>query len=319
MSTPADTSNLIAELKATRQSGCLTIESTDGRTCRLYLLMGRIFHAEGPTGEGEPALSDASSWSGVTLSFDPNAQLPEQRTIQNDVSTAPSGSTVDGQPAFNRLSDDPRLSLMGCATLGGGCLFIVVPISLAVLAGLFHGSRAASDALLSAALIAIPVLLAVWVALHVGFRVAFYRDAVTLPGRTVASDVPRSVEAPPGIIAGEPELVLEMRVRSSVGRLGTCSITAYQTGLEISKAGQSEPRWQFAYHNVMQAESVDIVITSSRGNTARQTFVRLITDRPPMVFLLGTPWWQLQNRKAEQLVDKLREHGVTTFAESLDT
>jgi hypothetical protein len=280
--------------------------------------MGRIFHAEGPTGEGERALSDASSWSDVTLSFDAHAQLPKQLTTQNAVGAAPTGSIADSRPAFNRLSDDPRLSWMGCATLGGGCLFVAVPLALGVLAGLFHSNRAASDALWSAALIAIPVLLAVWVALHVGFRVAFYKDAVTLPGRTIARDIPRVVEAPEAI-AGEPELVLEMRVRSSVGRLGTCSITLYGAGLEVSKASQSQPRWQFSYRDVIQAESVDVTMTSTRGYTARRTFVRLITVHPPMVFLLGTPWWHLQNRKAEELVGKMHEHGVTTFAESLDT
>lgn len=319
MSTPADTRTLIAQLQANRQSGCLTIESADGRTCRVYLLMGRVFHAEGPTYEGERALSDASSWSDITLSFDAHAQLPKHVTIQNAVPPTPGRLTDENHPTLNRLSDDRRLSLMGCATLGGGCLFVAVPLCLAVLAGLTHRSPAASNTLFGACLISIPVLLIVWIAVHLGFRVTFYRDAVTIPGWTAPTDAQPVVEAAAGVIAGEPELILKMQARSSAGRLGTGSIALYAAGLEISRDGKSKPKWQFAYRDVLQAESVEIAMTSTRGRTARQNFVRLITDQPRMVFLFGTPWWWLQNRKAEQLIGKLREHGITTFAESLET
>ena len=52
MSTSEETSALIASLEAGRETGRLTIESADGRTCRAYVLMGKVFHAEGPAGEG---------------------------------------------------------------------------------------------------------------------------------------------------------------------------------------------------------------------------------------------------------------------------
>ena len=77
MESHQNTSALIGQLEADRQSGCLTIESGDGLVCRLYLLMGKIFHASGPAGEGESALTEAVSWPDVTLSFD---EKPSSRT-----------------------------------------------------------------------------------------------------------------------------------------------------------------------------------------------------------------------------------------------
>jgi hypothetical protein len=225
-----------------------------------------------------------------------------------------------GQPAVNRVSDDRRLFVMSCATLGGGCLWVLVPLTLAVVAGLFHSDRAVSNSFAGAAAIAVPALLLVWLALHVAFRLTFYRDAVRVPGEGLRSDMPRLVDAPAGAISGEPELVLKMKTRCSIGKLGKCWIQLYANGLQVSRGPQHpEPRWQFLYRDLLQAESVDLVFTGTKGTSVRQSFVRVITDQPRMVFLFGSNLWWTQNQKAQLLVDKLREHQVPTFAETLDT
>jgi len=313
---------LIGQLEAGRQSGCLTIESGDGLVCRVYLLMGKIFHASGPAGEGESALTDALSWSNVTLSFDEKAQLPDSRTITAGSSTtsAVTGPLASEPAAINKLSTDPRLFVMSCATLGGGCLWILVPLTLIGLGAVFHGNRAVSNSFFGTALIALPALLVVWLALHVGFRVMFYRDAVRVQGQLPIAEMPRVLDVPPGAISGQPELILKMQTRCPIGKLGKCWIELYENGLQISRGPQHpEPRWQFLYRDLLQAESVDVVSVGTKGGEIHQSFVRVITDQPRMAFLFGTNMWWLQNQKAEMLVNKLREHRVPTFTESLDT
>src|ERR1700693_3920383 len=81
MSTSKETSALIASLEVGRETGRLTIESADGQICRVYVLMGKLVYAEGPAGEGEPALADARSWPDVSLSFDQKAHLPEKEAM----------------------------------------------------------------------------------------------------------------------------------------------------------------------------------------------------------------------------------------------
>jgi hypothetical protein len=221
--------------------------------------------------------------------------------------------------AVNRLSGDRRIFVMGCVSLGGGCLWFLVPVTLAVLAGSFHSDQPVSDAFFHAAVIAVPTLFLLWIALHVAFRLTFYRDAVRAPGQGPPGGMPRVLDAPAGVISGEPELVLKMQTRCSFGKLGTCLIELYSDGLQISRGPQHpEPRWQFPYRDLLQAESVDLVSSGAKGTSVSQRFVRVITDQPRMVFLFGTNLWWLQNQKAQLLVTKLREHQVPTFAESLD-
>ena len=195
-----------------------------------------------------------------------------------------------------------------------------MPLTLIGLGALFHGNREVSNSFFGTALIALPALLVVWLALHVGFRVTFYRDAVRVPGQLPIAEIPRVLDAPAGAISGQPELILKMQTHCSIGNVGKCWIELYRDGLEVSRGPQhSEPRWQFLYPNLVQAESVDLVSVGTKGSEIHQTFVRVITDQPRMAFLFGTNMWWLQNQKAEMLVNKLREHHVQTFAESIDT
>jgi len=283
--------------------------------------MGKIFHASGPAGEGESALTDALSWPDVTLSFDEKAQLPDRRTITDGSTTSAVTGPLPSEPAaVNRLSTDPRLFVMSCATLGGGCLWILVPLTLIGLGALFHGNREASNSFPAAALISLPALLVLWLALHVSFRVMFYRDAVRVPGQLPVAEIPHVIDAPAGALGNQPELVLKMQARCSIGKLGKCLIELYPNGLQVSRGPQHpEPRWQFLYRNLLQAESVDVVSVGTKGGEIHQSFVRVITDRPRIAFLFGSNIWWTQNQKADMLVSKLREHHVPTFSESIDT
>lgn len=109
MSSPQDTAALLAQLEAARHTGCLTMASADGLVCRVYLLMGKVFHAEGPAAEGEAALTDALSWFGTTTSFDEKALLPNKQTITSARgSGGASGAAAQaaGPGRFPLLSDD---------------------------------------------------------------------------------------------------------------------------------------------------------------------------------------------------------------------
>jgi hypothetical protein len=348
MSNPGDAAGQLALLVAERKTGCLTIDSADGRLCRVYLVMGKIFHAEGPGTEGEPALAEAIGWPDVTLSFDDRAHLPSKQTIDVNVATTgvmsgieirPLGETSSSSPipsvqvrlirkqkggaassggsqTVERLSDDPRIAAMSCTSLGGGCLMIAVPLLLIGIAALLSSRGINSDGFATAAVLSIPILLVIWIAVFIGLRVIFFRDAVKISNDSSDADIPLVVDAAGGVISGDPELVIKMRVRCTVGKLGRCRIELYADGLQIWKGPQSPvPRWQFAYRDLVQIEDVDLV--SNGRFTSHQYFVRLITAQPRMAFLIGNPL--LRNEKTQLLLQKLREHHVPTVAESIES
>lgn len=99
--------------------------------------------------------------------------------------------------------------------------------------------------------------------------------------------------------------------------IGMVWIELYPDGIQVWKGrDKPSPRWQFSYRNLVQAESVDLVATTKNGEV-HQYFVRVIVDMPRMAFLFGSHWWR--NKEARVLADKLREHGVPTVMEELDT
>ena len=299
------------QLKASRSTGCLIIESASGLECRVYLLMGRVFHADGPSGEGDAALADALSWPDVTLSFDERAILPNKQTI------SPADMPVSGPPlAINNLSDDPRLTKMSVAALGGGCAMVLVPLGLLGVALVLKTRGVNSDGLLNAAVLSLPALAITWIATYIAFRVAFIREAVSVPGGLVKSAIPRVVDTASGAIAGEAESVIKMQTHCLTGRVGKCRIEFFADGLQIWRGrDHPEPRWQFAYRDLLQAELVNIVFTGGRSTTD-QYFVRLIAAQPRMAFLFGSSWFA--NRKAFDLLKSLSKHKVTTLSESID-
>lgn len=305
------TQAVLAELMTMRETGCLTIRSADdGAVCRVYLLMGKPFHAEGPTGEGDSALAGALSWPNVTTSFDDKAQLPLQQTI----ATEPTPGPTSGYPIFSRLADDRRLLAMGLGSVVGGCLLFGLPLSLALLGAVLTSRGVNAEGLFTAAVIALGVLFVLWIAMFVAFRISFFRDAVKLPGGQGAEG-PRVVDAPMGTIGSQPELVITMPTRCTIGRLGRCRIELFAEGLQIWRGPKHpQPHWQISYRDLVQAESVDLVSNTSKGGELHQYFVRLIAVQPPMAFMIGSAWFR--NTKVELLVNKLREHGVPTYAET---
>lgn len=86
----------------------------------------------------------------------------------------------------------------------------------------------------------------------------FRAAAVEVPNG-LSKGIPRVIDAP-GIVSGEPELVVDLPARYLRGRLGKCRVKFYASGIQVWKGPQHpEPRWQFAYGDLLQAESVVMV------------------------------------------------------------
>jgi hypothetical protein len=203
---------------------------------------------------------------------------------------------------------------MSLTALGGGCALVFVPLALLGASALAHANKAVSDGLLSAGVVSVFVIFGVSVAAYIGFQVAFFRDAVKVPGSSQPADIPRVVEASYGIISGEAELTLKMPVRCTAGRLGRCLIEVYAEGIQISKGrDRAEPRWQFAYRDLVQVERIDLEYVGKSGSS-HQYFVRLVAAQPRMAFLIGSRW--LRNKGALQLAETLQAHQVPELDES---
>jgi hypothetical protein len=73
-----------------------------------------------------------------------------------------------------------------------------------------------------------------------------------------------------------------------------------------------EPRWQFSYTDLLQAESVVMEASGSR-NSRDQYSLRLVAAQPRMAFLFGNSF---TNRDTQMMLEELRKHGVPTFTEA---
>ncbi len=247
----------LAQLEADGMTGCLTIASASYGTCRVYLLGGHVMYVVGPGGGGEASLSDALSWLGTSLSFDEGAEPPDE--------LAATGRQVEELPIepvpVPRLSDDPRLVRLGSASLRSSVLFFVVPLAL-ILVGALAVAVTRSGAFMivvAIGLILFVVIGTVWSTQFVRFRATFLRDAVTVPSGLPAAHIPEVIQASDGVISGTPKLVVRMQTRTATGSVGRCRIELYSHGIQIWKGPRHpEPRWQFAYRDLMQVECVDI-------------------------------------------------------------
>ena len=72
---------LLQAMQAERATGTLTIDN-GGDSCSLYFLFGHLFHASGPSGQGEEVVIDALGWDDGSYQFDPRAKLPAEETIK---------------------------------------------------------------------------------------------------------------------------------------------------------------------------------------------------------------------------------------------
>jgi hypothetical protein len=315
MSTPEETAALLASLEVGRQTGRLTIESTDGRVCRAYVLMGKVFHAEGPAGEGELSLADALSWPNVNLSFDGRAKLPEKQTMtpaQTWGSDITDSSGAANTERLRTLSGNRRLTIAMFAYLGAGCLFVLVMlvgIGVAIFGGASHFR---DDSVLGAFIVLLLATGLLWYVLYFRYRFMFRSAAVEVQDGLAKADIPRIIDAP-GLISGEPELVVKLRAWYLPGRLGKCRVEFYATGVQIWKGpNHPEPRWQFPYKDLLQAESVVMEAMGTR-NSQDQYSLRLIAGQPRMAFLFGNSF---TNRDTQVMLEELRKHGVRTFTEA---
>lgn len=305
MSDAVATQAHLAELETDHATGCLTITSTDGHVGHVYLLMGRPYHADTASSEGAAAMAEALNWSDVAVSFDRMAQLPTKQTISTPRLVSPGSS-----PSMDELSTDPRVFATGCMSIAGAVLTILAPIFLVLIGVGFHAEWA-----LPAALISIFVFAIVWMIGRVGFQIVFLDEAVKASGGLSRTEIPPVVDAANGVISGQPELAVKMVTRCLSGRIGKCWLEFYPEGLQIWRGPEnSEPRWQFAYSDLSQAELLDV---ASNGKvTIHQYYIRLIATRPRMAFLFGSRLFSNQNARA--IFNKFAQHKVSTRSEELD-
>ena len=77
--------SLLQTMQTERATGALALESQSD-TASLYFLFGHLFHAAGPSGQGEDVVLQALSWHDGSFRFDPRAKLPPEETIKSSPS-----------------------------------------------------------------------------------------------------------------------------------------------------------------------------------------------------------------------------------------
>jgi hypothetical protein len=311
---------MLLQLEAERQTGCMTIASAAGQVGRIYLLLGKVFHAEGPEGEGQAAIAAARSWPDVTLSFDKKATLPDKQTVTAttplDVSyIAPSADVVSAQGP-QTLTGNRRLTIAMLSYVGAGCLWGVLGIAamgIAVAMGATHaGYNSTLGTVLGTVIVLFIATMPLFLFLYFRYRFMFRAAAVEVPNGLLKAQIPRIIDAP-GIVAGEPELVVDLPARYLRGRLGKCRVEFYASGIQIWKGPEHpEPRWQFAYEDLLQAESI-VMESSGTRNSRDQYSLRLIAAQPRMAFLFGNSF---TSSDSQLMLEELRKHGVRTFNET---
>ena len=73
---------LLQTMQTERATGALALES-EHDTASLFFLFGHLFHAAGPSGQGEDVVLNALTWHDGTFRFDPRAKLPPEETIKS--------------------------------------------------------------------------------------------------------------------------------------------------------------------------------------------------------------------------------------------
>jgi hypothetical protein len=109
---------ILESLRANRATGCLRVTS-GSRQASLYLLFGRVYHAEGPAGTGDAALAEVSAWSPVTAQLDARAKLPETETIGTMVGDV---TPVTKQALLDQYASTPPVDTTDASRL-------VIPLS----------------------------------------------------------------------------------------------------------------------------------------------------------------------------------------------
>lgn len=107
---------LLETMQAERATGTLAIQNGSD-SCSLYFLFGHLFHASGPSGQGEEVVVNALSWHEGSFQFDPRAKLPAEETIKSspaeliaaaDARSAAHGTPYPGESAYYTPSTSPE-------------------------------------------------------------------------------------------------------------------------------------------------------------------------------------------------------------------
>jgi hypothetical protein len=248
------------------------------------------------------------------------ATLPDKQTVtaapESDISYIATAADVGSARGSQTLTGNRRLTIAMFSYLGAGCLWAVLGIAgmgIAVAMGASHaGSNSTLGALLETVIVLFVAIMPLWLVLYIRYRFMFRAAAVEVPNGLSKAQIPRVIDAP-GIVSGEPELVVVLPARYLPGRLGKCRVEFYASGIQIWKGPEHpEPRWQFAYENLLQAESVVMESTGSRGSRDQYS-LRLSAAQPRMAFLFGNSF---TNSDSQLMLEELRKHGVRTFNEA---
>ena len=105
-------STLLQTMQSERATGTLAIEHGD-ESASLYFLFGHLFHASGPSGQGEDVVIGALAWDDGNYQFDPRAKLPAEETIKSSpaelLNAAQSRQTAvetAGSPSWRPSAED---------------------------------------------------------------------------------------------------------------------------------------------------------------------------------------------------------------------
>ncbi|MBV8194087.1 MAG: DUF4388 domain-containing protein, partial [Candidatus Dormibacteraeota bacterium] len=98
---------LLETMQAERATGTLAVQN-GGSSASLYFLFGHLFHASGPSGQGEDVVVSALQWRDGNYQFDPRAKLPAEETIKSSPSELiaaassrqPAPATAPAQPSY---------------------------------------------------------------------------------------------------------------------------------------------------------------------------------------------------------------------------
>jgi hypothetical protein len=129
---PESPAQAIERLEMEGATGCLRVDGPAGATARVYFMQGHVFHAEGPAGEGAPALAQALSWWEAASSFDPAATLPTRETI--DLSEPEVVALPEEWPDETLPEEEKPIGFANDVSSGQALLVLVGLIVVAVLA-----------------------------------------------------------------------------------------------------------------------------------------------------------------------------------------
>jgi hypothetical protein len=125
-------------LEMEQATGRLTVTAPDDAgKVQLYLRDGRVFHAEGPAGEGDTALNQALGWWDADSKFNPKVALPDKETIggtdsfelptewPEDEEVREEDRIIGIEAEIRAMRNRAILVLAGLALLAAGAIYVL--------------------------------------------------------------------------------------------------------------------------------------------------------------------------------------------------